>query len=180
VHLPPYGVCSVAGELSTVHNARMILMTVGLGSALGVVLVLATLRVLARIRTLENRPPTASTEPFDDGALWTELRTMQAVVDDQTLAVRNQTLAIAEGIERVGRAEARVTETVRRAKRRADEAGYTDPGIEAEAAELQRVDGDGSEASSVPVLHTDVGDDVSHPSSVRGVSVEQMQRARGW
>ena len=158
----------------------MTLMTVGLVGALVIVLGLAFAGVLSRIRAVENRPSTRVPHPYDDEWIRQALAGLAMADTELEGRVHDQTLAIAEGIERVARAESRVAEAVRRAKRRADEAGYTDPGIEAEVAGLQRVDGDGSEASSVPVLHQDLAPDVGSPSSIRGVTVEQLQRARGW
>lgn len=71
--------------------------------------------------------------------------------------IREQNLAIAEGIERVDRAERRVRESVRRAQKRMADLGYVDEGIEAEAAGLRAIDeADGADAG-VPPLQQDVG-----------------------
>jgi len=130
-------------------------------------------RVLSRIRDLENRPVTRVPHPFDADPLWDNIGRLETRVHEQTLAID-------EGIQRVGRAEARVAEAVRRAKRRADEAGYVDPGIEAEVAGLHDGDGGGGAEGTVPVLYEGVASDVGEASSIRGVTVEQLQRARGW
>lgn len=129
--------------------------------------------VLRRIRTLELRPTTKVPQPYDDA--W-----VHGALADLTARVQDQTLAIEEGIERVGRAEQRVKETVRRAKARATAAGYEDPGIEAEIAELQRRDGEGGEEQRLRLLHDGVGEAESSPSSIHGVTIEQLHRARGF
>lgn len=154
----------------------MTLLAVGLTVALGA-LVFGALGVTSRLRVLEQVVPMEVTPPFDAAPIWESLSSKQTAILRLENQVDDQTLAIAEGIERVGRAEKRIAETVRRAKRRADEAGYEDPGVEAEVAELHRRDGDGSE--QLQIVQPDVEDDVGDASSVRGVSVEQLQRARG-
>jgi len=65
-------------------------------------------------------------------------------------------LAIAEGIERVERAERRIKQTVRRARKELEERGLTDDGLEAEAFELQLLDGDRSKQSELPPVPTPV------------------------
>ena len=151
------------------------------GGILAVVAVLGgAARALFRIDRLENRPAITVPHPYNDADLQSQVALLWVASRAQLDQIQDQTLAIAEGIERVARAENRVTEAVRRAKRRADAAGYVDPGIEAEVAELQRLDDDGGATGSVPVLHQDLAGDDGNPSSVRGVTVEQLQRARGW
>jgi hypothetical protein len=146
----------------------------GVGALLAALLLVgAAGRVLSRIQALERRAPTRPPQPYDDTAIWAKLRELQGIAEDQTLA-------IAEGIERVDRAEKRVVETVRRAKRRADQAGYTDPGVEAEVAALERGDGAGSEPGQLSLVQPDVAAAAETSSSVKGVSREQLQRARGW
>jgi len=89
-------------------------------------------------------------------------------------------IAVSEGIERTDRAERRIQATVSRARRQLAKLGYEDPGLESEAVELQLVDGERSEKGELPAVPTPVGEDVSKPSSVRGVSIETMRRARGY
>ena len=68
------------------------------------------------------------------------------------------TLATAEGIERVDRAERRIRSTVKRARSELAEFGYQSDGLEAENAEIRLVDARGSEDEGVPPLRLDVGD----------------------
>lgn len=154
----------------------MTFLAIGIMGAFGALLILlgfGVSRALSRITLLELRPPTMVTQAYDDG--W-----IRETLLAQSVVLKDQTLAIEEGIERVARAEQRVKEAVRRAKARADAAGYEDPGVEAEVAELDRRDDGGSEQSELSLLHAGVEDDGGHPSSIRGVTIEQLQRARGW
>jgi len=68
------------------------------------------------------------------------------------------TLAVAEGIERVDRAERRVRSTVKRARKELAEQGYESDGLEAENEEIRLLDADGSGADGVPPLRLDVGE----------------------
>jgi len=89
------------------------------------------------------------------------------------------TLAVAEGIEKVERAERRVGATIARAQKKLKDLGYTDPGLEAEADQLRLVDAGGGDESELPELPPEVGADQETPSSVPGVSAAQLARVRG-
>ncbi|MEE8139189.1 MAG: hypothetical protein V3T81_10035, partial [Thermoanaerobaculia bacterium] len=92
---------------------------------------------------------------------------------DQRL--KDVTFAVAEGIERVDRAERRIHATIKRARKELAESGFESPGLESEAAELQLVDGKGSdpvEVSTVP--------EAVESSSIKGVPAETLRRVRGW
>jgi len=157
-------------------------LAVGLSAALVAVILLGigAAGVVSRINVLENRPSIRVPQTFDPSHLESRIDKHGALFYDLKKEMGSMTIAISEGIERVARAEQRVAETVRRAKRRADQAGYVDPGIEAEVAELQRLDDDGGNQSSVPVLYEGVENNVGDASSIKGVTVDQLQRARGW
>jgi len=88
--------------------------------------------------------------------------------------------AIAEGIERTARAERRIGQTIARARAELKKRGYKDPGIEAEDRELRLIDADGSDESAVSPVPKDVGEPSPAPSSVSGVSQDQLRRARGY
>lgn len=65
--------------------------------------------------------------------------------------MKSLTLAVAEGIERVTRAEKRIQKQVTGARRLVREAGLEHPGIEAEFAELESRDAEaGQELPPVP------------------------------
>jgi hypothetical protein len=63
--------------------------------------------------------------------------------------LNNLTLAVAEGIQHVERAEARIRATVGRAKRQLNDAGLDSPGVDSEALTLGIRDGDGGAEGGV-------------------------------
>lgn len=142
-------------------------LTVALATGMGLAAVhWWTIERFERVKTAVTRP---TKEAYDDTALRAALDSHRAHIEALTDAVsdleekdREQTLAIAEGIERVDRAERRVRAAVQRARKRLEEHGYEDPGLEAEAEQLQLLDGDGGEAEGVPAMHGDVG---VHPAA---------------
>lgn len=90
---------------------------------------------------------TAVREPYNDTAVLAALDVLDDRLgglrdDQQTLAekINDQNLAIAEGIERVDRAERRVRSAVGRARKRMADLGYADDALEAEAESLRTVD----------------------------------------
>ncbi len=91
-------------------------------------------------------------------------------------------VAVDEGIREVKRREERVKATVRRAQKELAEVGYEHPGLEAEATELQLIDGGGGEDPGVPPMYEDMADASQgpEPSSIPGVTAEQLRRARGF
>jgi len=112
------------------------------------------------IRREIERMETAPTPTYDDEELRNALRSHRAHIEELTDAVadleegqREQTLAIAEGIERVDRAERRVRAAVGRARKRMEDLGYIDEGLEAEAAQLREIDGDDGPEQRMLPLH---------------------------
>ena len=89
-------------------------------------------------------------------------------------------IAVSEGIERTDRAERRIKASVQRAQKKLESLGYVDDGIEAEVAELRLIDGDRSEKGGVPTVSTPVENVAPEGSSVRGVPLETLKRARGF
>lgn len=153
-------------------------------------------RIRARVECLETTPP-----PDLPLALESRLEALshrdgelQADIDQRAAGIesladhidgfdewrKDLVIAVSEGIERTDRAERRIQATVSRARRQLAKLGYEDPGLESEAVELQLVDGERSEKGELPAVPTPVAEDVSKPSSVRGVSIETMRRARGY
>ncbi len=90
------------------------------------------------------------------------------------------TIAVAEGIERVERYERRIRKTVSRAKKELAEQGVEHSGLEAEDTELRLLDGEGG--NKVPMLPVRgvVESTEDAASSVKGVSVGALRRARGF
>lgn len=95
------------------------------------------------------------------------------------LKVKDQTHAISEGIERTARAERRIGQTIARARKELKSRGFTDPGLEAEDRELRLVDGGGSEPAGLQPVPRDVDAPGAEASSVKGVTVAELSRARG-
>ncbi len=87
--------------------------------------------------------------------------------------------AVSEGIERTDRSERRIHATIKRARKELGKLGYEDPGLEAEAHELQLIDGDGGDGGRLPEVPEDVASDPPPPSSIKGVSAELLRRRWG-
>lgn len=110
-------------------------------------------------------------------ALETRLETLEVGLREQANAIdalrrdlqaqlewRDQlTMAVAEGIENVQRAERRVRATVARARKELREHGMESAGLEAEWSELRERDGDGGEGEGVPPVQEHVARDPSAP-----------------
>lgn len=92
--------------------------------------------------------------------------------------VSDLTLALAEGIQRVQRSENRVRHIVAGAKRELAEAGFSHPGVDAEATELRQLDGAASEEEELPAMPESVAADAYEPSPVPGVSMSMFRRSR--
>lgn len=97
--------------------------------------------------------------------------------------LNNLTLAVAEGIQHVERAEARIRATVGRARAELRAAGIESAGVEAEAASLQLVDGEGSGGGSVPPVSQPLAESVPIddrlPSAIPGMTRGDLRRFRG-
>jgi len=89
-------------------------------------------------------------------------------------------IAVGEGIERTDRAERRIKASVQRARKQLESLGYVDDGLESEAVDLRLIDGDGSEKGGVPPVSAEVANAPEESSSVRGVPLETLKRARGY
>lgn len=85
-------------------------------------------------------------------------------------------VAVAEGINHVDRVENRIRGAVKRARKELHDRGLESPGLEAEATGLSLVDGDGGEGAPVLGVQPSVEE---APSSVPGVSREQLRKVRG-
>ena len=102
----------------------------------------------------------------------------------------NLTLAVAEGIAHVERAEARIRATVQRARAQLAESGIESPALEAEGAELQLLDEQGSGGRRLHAVREDVAapdpgprfeerPDDNRPSAVPGMTRGALRRFRG-
>lgn len=129
--------------------------------------------IKADIRAVEA----PSIPPYDDSEVWDAIESLAKRLDDMTHAV-------AEGIERVDRSERRVKAVVQRAKKRLEDAGFTDDGVEAEAEQLRLLDGAERDGSGVPPVHQGMGggqglDLSAFPGQWGDSDVAALVRARG-
>ena len=131
---------------------------------------------LARLERVESAPaPSAHLETLQAGA-----DSARFDITEVQKQIRDLTLAIDEGIQRTDRAERRVRGVVQRARKELAKLGYEDPGLEAEAHELRVVDGDGGGDGGVPAVSEEVAEVEAAPSSIRGVSADQLRRRWGY
>ena len=104
-------------------------------------------------------------------------------MDEAILALgrrlKDTNVAVSEGIERTERTERRIASTVARARKELRASGYDHPGVEAEDAELRKVDGGGSHGTEVLNLPGSVEESADAPSSIRGVPASTLRRVRG-
>ena len=132
--------------------------------------------ILARLDRVESAPT-----PTDRVLNLEELGVAQdAHLDQITTQIKDLTFAVSEGIERTDRAERRVRGVIQRARKELGKLGYEDPGLEAEATELRIVDGDGGTDGGVPTVPKEVAEVEPAPSSIRGVSADQLRRRWGY
>jgi len=94
--------------------------------------------------------------------------------------IKELTVAVSDGIEHTNRSDRRIRATVARARKELGDRGLIDPAVEAENYELRVVDGDAGEERVLPTVPGQTELPSENPSSVRGVSAEQLRRARGW
>jgi len=106
--------------------------------------------------------------------------TQEQAIETLTRTMAETREAVAQGIQHVDRSERRIKATVTRARKQLKELGYEDPGLEAESADLQLVDDSGSEEVGVPPVQSDVAEPAKEASSVRGVTLDQLRRVRGY
>lgn len=118
-------------------------------------------RILARISSLEETLAPHGPVQLALDALDARVRDVLATAqlarahEDR---MNNLTLAVAEGISHVDRAEKRVRATVNRARKELRESGVESPGVEAEAAELRLIHGGLGEEEGMPPVPTSVVD----------------------
>lgn len=141
--------------------------------------------IKSRIEALESNPLPVDVGPALD-TLREEIVALRATQDASSNRVellegkmKDLTLAVAEGIENVARKERRIGATLARARKELRDRGYEDPGLDAEAHELSLVDGAGGESDGVRRVPEDVEDAKEEASSIKGVTKEELRRARG-
>jgi len=147
----------------------------GFGKQLG-----SILERLESIQTGLLQRPEPVPPNHDVTQLTDELRALADDVARLENGFKDVLQAVAEGIERTERAERRIQQTVRRARKELKESGLEDPGVEAEHDQLRTGDGDRSERDGLRVLPASVEPPPEEASSIKGVSVAVLQRARGF
>jgi len=105
-----------------------------------------------------------------------DLSQLRTLFEDR---LKRLTIAVADGIEHIDRKEKRIDATVGRARAQLAEHDLTSPGLDAEASEIQLVDGAGSEEQGVPAVREEVAGLAEAPSSVPGVTRAQLRAIRG-
>ena len=159
--------------------------------------------ILRRLDGLETAPPPSAAEGWDEeiAILGARIEAVKAAAAEQLASdagraaselgglrdavaaiadwQKDIVIAVSEGIERVDRSERRIHAVVKRARRELAAGGVSDAGLEAENAELRLVDGEGGEANEVPDVREEVALPTTGDSSVKGVSIEMLRRARG-
>jgi len=114
----------------------------------------ATVVIVGRVVWVRlNEPPRPVVDPVDSPVTFgvVDVRLSKLESDHEKL-----TLAVADGIERVHRAETRISKTVLNARRKLREAGLEHEGLEAEHEEIRARDEEASEPlPTVPELMAD-------------------------
>jgi len=108
----------------------------------------------------------------------------EAVEDPRVAAIEARlselTIAVDTGVNRVQRAENRVRAIIQGARKELEEHGYEHAGVEAEASQLRDIDAGGGDPEPVRAVPAGVEVVGQTPSSIPGISVEQMRRARSY
>lgn len=139
-------------------------------------------RITGLLEALRERTKVLESAPGADGAVDALAATVDRAASEASAASRSHddaledldrrivtlTLATAEGIERVDRAERRIRNTVQRARKELAAEGFESPGLEAEAAELRLVDGSGGEEEGLPPVREGVVPDEPQPAGIPG------------
>ncbi len=124
------------------------------------------------LRSINQRRP--DPDQPDTEAVWKSLEGLEKRTLDQFTELK---LALADGIQRVDRAENRIQKTVTSARRLVANAGLEHAGLDAEAAELREEHADGSEEDPVPPLQPVL--ELDGPSGIPGLSRSELAEMRG-
>lgn len=118
--------------------------------------------------------PQVEMRPYDDAWVVKGLEAVDVALTRHSERIEETRRAVSEGIERAERIERRIKGTVARAVAELED-GVT-PALQAEAEELGLFDGGGGAGRELSPVLPQVGGD--QESSVTGVTLEQLQRAR--
>jgi len=138
-----------------------------------------------RLDALESRPklpdiaPTLQSIEHDIDALQASSSDYRNQMELFEGRIKDLTIGIAEGIKGYEKSERRVQATIQRARKQLKERGLESPALDAEDRDLRLVDGAGGDEFGVPAVPSEVAQAPDQASSVPGVTLEQLQRARG-
>jgi len=114
-------------------------------------------RALSRVETLEEALKSLSGLATELARVTSALARVEGLqgnladrLDEMVGWKKEISLAVAEGIEKVDRAERRVKATVQRARQEFKKRGFESPALDAEADDLREVHAGGSQPSRVP------------------------------
>jgi hypothetical protein len=147
----------------------MLALTVGLVGIALLVAFMVTGRAL--LRSYEAREPYVHPPAIDPA-----LPEMRQAIESNAHEIDRLRLAVADGIERVDRAEKRVRKTVYGARKLLSDNGIEHAALEAEVAEIRERDGEASEQVELPEVQPDVEPD--RPTGIPGVSRAHLARLR--
>ena len=143
--------------------------------------------IFLRIDALESAPPPPPPPVPALSAITEHLETLQAGADsarfdliDLERRVKEYAIALSEGIEREERRERRINATVARARKELRDSGVEHSGLEAEADDLRKVDGDRGGDGGVRLVPETVAEPAEVPSSIKGVPASTLRRVRGY
>jgi len=140
----------------------------------------ATRELLEATRLGQSSDSSRGRLPDDIAALDLRLTAHEATIAELQATVAQLRIALSDGIEHEERRERRIQATVRRARKELQESGLAHDGLQAEFDGLSVIDGDGGVDDEVSPLHGEVeASSGGEESSVPGVTIEQLQRARG-
>lgn len=108
---------------------------------------------LERVLALEPELARLRELVLESAAQAQDAHTMSSGLDAR---INHLTLAVAEGIQHVDRAEKRIHGVVTRARRLLRESGLESPGLEAEASQLHELDGGARDEEGVPDMQPSV------------------------
>ncbi len=140
-------------------------------------------RIVAQLEAMQSTMVQPVAAPIADDSVTNITDGLAQVVEDVERLERefkDVLQAVAEGIERTERAERRIAQTVKRARKELKDRDLEDAGLEAEAAQLRSGDGERSDGDGLRPLPNRMAPTGEEASSIKGVSVAVLSRARGF
>lgn len=135
------------------HSRPMLSILWFVVAAQGVVIVGGAVMYLRRSNVAETR---SETPQSDDSDIYDTLVIHESLLAGLKAQIEGLTLAVAEGVENVARAERRVRQVVTRAKKRLRDAGFEDEALDAEAEDLPQRNAEVGGQIGLPDMPDDV------------------------